>query len=158
MVTFSADEVRAPPRKTPNHTDDALLDEPKTDEECVVNIMLSPAKQLLMRKKEFIHDAFDENFLKQVSTDSGWSVSECYKLKSCPRMMKLTGYQTRAEACEDRFLNLVGTTGETSEHLQKFLANQCTYSEFEQSIAHLSSSNSQVAVAKRVFSPQRQSQ
>ena len=50
MVTFSADEVRAPPRKSPHHRENAALDEPKTDEEYgVVNIMLSPAKRLLMR-------------------------------------------------------------------------------------------------------------
>lgn len=50
MVTFSADEVRAPPRKSPHHKKDAALDEPKTDEEYgVVNIILSPAKQLLLR-------------------------------------------------------------------------------------------------------------
>ena len=67
--------------------------------------------------------------------------------------MKLTGYQTRAEACEDRFLNLVGTTGETAEYLQKFMANQCTYSEFEQSVAHISSHSQ---ITKRFFSPRQQ--
>lgn len=84
-----------------------------------------------------MHDVFDESFLRQISspTTNNSSASHFVKLRSCSQMMKLAGYSTRAEACQDRFLNLLEPPSESTEQLGKFIANKITYSEYEKSIA-----------------------